>query len=52
MDLPSEDGPAQDPSTVKVAAAVAEPLLERELTQEEKPVAGEIRPYSKVIPVY
>lgn len=45
MDLRSDDGPAEEPSTVKVAAAVAEPVLERELTEEEKPIAGEVVHY-------
>jgi len=45
MDLPKEEGPQEDPSTVKVASAVAEPILERELSDEEKPVAGEIVHY-------
>jgi putative membrane protein len=44
MDLPREDGHAE-PATVKVASAVAEPLLDRELTEEEKPVASELVHY-------
>jgi hypothetical protein len=45
QDLPRDDGQAEEPSTVKVASAVAEPILDRELTEEEKPVAGELVHY-------
>ena len=54
QDLPRDDGasrtgiptPARsEPSTVKVASALAEPILERKLTDEEKPIAGEVVHY-------
>ncbi len=45
MDLPQNGDPAEERSTVKVASAVAEPILERELTDEETPVAGELVHY-------
>jgi hypothetical protein len=45
QDLPRSDGQQEEPATVKAAAAVAEPILERELTDEEKPVAGELVHY-------
>ena len=38
-------GGPEEPSAVKVASAVAEPVLESELTDEEKPVAGEVVHY-------
>lgn len=47
QDLPreSDDGQAEEPSTVKVASAVAEPILDRELTDDEKPIAAEVVHY-------
>ena len=45
MELPEDGEPAEEPSTVKVASAVAEPILDRELTDDEKPVAGELVHY-------
>ena len=46
QDLPRDDaGPVDEWSTVKVAKAVAEPVLDRELTEDEKPVAGEVVHY-------
>jgi putative membrane protein len=45
IDLPPDGEPAEEPSTVKVASAIAEPVLDRELTDEEKPVAGELVHY-------
>jgi hypothetical protein len=45
MDLPQDGELAEEPSTVKVASAVAEPILERALTDEEKPVSGELVHY-------
>jgi putative membrane protein len=45
IDLAPDGEPAEEPSTVKVASAIAEPVLDRELTEEEKPVAGELVHY-------
>lgn len=45
MDLPRDDGAAEEPATVRAATAVAQPILDRELTEEERPVAGELVHY-------
>jgi hypothetical protein len=45
MDPPPE-GNGEEPSTVKVATAVAEPLIDRELTEDERQAAGEVVHYA------